>query len=100
MPRVLGLDAELVEDGIEDEAGAGFGVGVDIDREFDASRGLGGGGDVNSGIGSTGLGEGGEFAALGGDGGFVDDMTLAEEFLLGGDEDRFGADAWREFCFE
>ena len=40
MPRffcVDVLDAELVEDGVEDESGAGFGVWVDVDGEFDAA---------------------------------------------------------------
>lgn len=46
------------------------------------------------------MGEGDEFAALWGDGGLIDDMTLAEEFCFGGDEDGFGADSGREFGFE
>jgi hypothetical protein len=94
------LDVELIEDGVENEAGAGFGVWVDVDGDIDAAGGLGGGFDMDSGVGRVGLGEGEEFPALWGDGGFIDDVSLSEELGFGGDQDGFGADAWREFCLE
>lgn len=37
---------------------------------------------------------------MGGGGGFVDDVSLAEEFLFCGDEDGFCADSWWEVCLE
>ena len=89
-----GLDAQGLEDGFEDDSGSVFLGGVDVDDHDDAGA-FEGGGDFDFVVGCLPIGEGDDSPALGGDGGFFDDVTLSIEDGFGGGHDGFdGVTRW------